>query len=145
LSQLHDVPMCRQRIDPGEWAACGGTALGDRAEGSDRACGMASLRMIMLAKADRLADLVAAGEAALVAGWPGSWHTATTGTTTSSSAARNRCSSPTYQPGAGGLTEVFTLWVSMMTAVGSAARPSFTRARAVRGRLQEAALPLLSL
>ena len=41
--------MCRQRIDPGEWAAHGGTSLGDRAEWSDRACGMASLRMIMLA------------------------------------------------------------------------------------------------
>jgi hypothetical protein len=64
LSQLHDVPMCRQRIDPGEWAACGGNALGDRAEWSDRACGMASLRMIMLAylgDAPPLTELVVIG------------------------------------------------------------------------------------
>jgi hypothetical protein len=41
--------MCRQRIDPDEWARCGGHVLGDRAEWSDRACGMAALRMILLA------------------------------------------------------------------------------------------------
>jgi hypothetical protein len=57
--------MCRQRIDPDEWAACGGTvALGDRAEWSDRACGMASLRMILLAylgDAPPLTELVITG------------------------------------------------------------------------------------
>ena len=31
----------------------------------------------------------------------------------------------------GGLVEVFTLWVSMMAAVGSASRPALTRARPV--------------
>jgi hypothetical protein len=41
--------MCRQRIDPAEWDAHGGAVLGDRAEWSDRACGMAALRMILLA------------------------------------------------------------------------------------------------
>jgi hypothetical protein len=49
ISVLHDVPMCRQRISPGEWDACGGRDLGDRTEWSDRACGMAALRMILLA------------------------------------------------------------------------------------------------
>jgi hypothetical protein len=44
----HDLPMCRQRIDPAEWAEHGGTALGDVREWSDRACGMASLRMILI-------------------------------------------------------------------------------------------------
>jgi hypothetical protein len=56
--------MCRQRIDPGEWAACGGDALGDRAEWSDRACGMAALRMILLAylgDAPPLTELIMAG------------------------------------------------------------------------------------
>jgi hypothetical protein len=56
--------MCRQRIDPGEWAARGGAALGDRAEWSDRACGMASLRMILLAylgDAPPLTELVITG------------------------------------------------------------------------------------
>ncbi|MFJ2775727.1 glutamate ligase domain-containing protein [Kitasatospora sp. NPDC087315] len=45
----HHVPMCRQRIEPDEWERHGGAALGDRAEWSDRACGMAALRMILLA------------------------------------------------------------------------------------------------
>ncbi|MFB7377234.1 glutamate ligase domain-containing protein [Kitasatospora purpeofusca] len=45
----HRVPMCRQRIDHDEWERHGGAALGDRAEWSDRACGMAALRMILLA------------------------------------------------------------------------------------------------
>jgi hypothetical protein len=56
--------MCRQRIDPGEWAECGGTTLGDRAEWSDRACGMAALRMILLAylgDAPPLTELVMTG------------------------------------------------------------------------------------
>ncbi|MGX1560932.1 C39 family peptidase [Streptomyces sp. NPDC055506] len=41
--------MCRQRIDPTEWDLHGGWALGDRIEWSNRACGLASLRMILLA------------------------------------------------------------------------------------------------
>ncbi|MBO1418645.1 hypothetical protein J0670_29095 [Streptomyces sp. FH025] len=41
--------MCRQRIEPDEWERHGGAALGERAEWSDRACGMAALRMILLA------------------------------------------------------------------------------------------------
>jgi hypothetical protein len=41
--------MCRQRIDPAEWDAHDGQTLGDRAEWSERACGMAALRMILLA------------------------------------------------------------------------------------------------
>jgi ABC-type bacteriocin/lantibiotic exporter with double-glycine peptidase domain len=45
----HDVPMCRQRIDRLEWRSHGGCDLGDVAEWSDRACGMAALRMILLA------------------------------------------------------------------------------------------------
>jgi hypothetical protein len=56
--------MCRQRIDPAEWGAHGGTALGDRAEWSDRACGMAALRMILLAylgDAPPLTELVKTG------------------------------------------------------------------------------------
>ena len=66
MSQVHQVPMCRQRIDPGEWDAHGGAALGDRAEWSDRACGMAALRMILLAyrrSAPPLTELVALGVA----------------------------------------------------------------------------------
>lgn len=64
MSQHHDVPMCRQRIDPGEWAECRGIALGDRAAWSDRACGMAVLRMILLAylgDAPPLTELVMTG------------------------------------------------------------------------------------
>jgi hypothetical protein len=64
VSHVHQVPMCRQRIDPGEWDAHGGGALGDRAEWSDRACGMAALRMILLAyrrPAPPLTELVALG------------------------------------------------------------------------------------
>lgn len=56
--------MCRQRIDPGEWDRCGGQALGDRAEWSDRACGMAALRMILLAylgDAPPLTELILTG------------------------------------------------------------------------------------
>jgi hypothetical protein len=49
MSAVHDVPICRQRIDPDKWDEHGGHALGDRAEWSERACGMAALRMIMLA------------------------------------------------------------------------------------------------
>jgi hypothetical protein len=41
--------MCRQLIDPSEWDLHGGWALGDRIEWSNRACGMAALRMILLA------------------------------------------------------------------------------------------------
>ena len=75
VSRVHQVPMCRQRIDPGEWDAHGGGALGDRAEWSDRACGMAALRMILLAyrrPAPPLTELVALGvpEGALTGrGW----------------------------------------------------------------------------
>jgi hypothetical protein len=67
--------MCRQRIDPEEWDECGGAALGDRAEWSDRACGMAALRMILLAylaDAPPLTELVMTGvrEGALTGrGW----------------------------------------------------------------------------
>lgn len=56
--------MCRQRIDPAEWDAHGGAALGDHAEWSDRACGMAALRMILLAylgEAPPLTELVKTG------------------------------------------------------------------------------------
>ncbi|MFF4517280.1 C39 family peptidase [Streptomyces mirabilis] len=49
MSRVHDVPMCRQLIAPEEWALHGGWALGDRLEWSNRACGLASLRMILLA------------------------------------------------------------------------------------------------
>jgi hypothetical protein len=64
LSKIHEVPMCRQRIDPAEWGTHGGAALGDRAEWSDRACGMAALRMILLAylgDAPPLTELVKTG------------------------------------------------------------------------------------
>jgi hypothetical protein len=63
---VHDVPMCRQRIDPEEWHAHGGAGLGDVAEWSDRACGMAALRMILVAfgqPAPPLTELVQAGVA----------------------------------------------------------------------------------
>jgi hypothetical protein len=56
--------MCRQRIDPGEWAEYGGDALGDHFEWSHRVCGMASLRMILLAylgDAPPLTELVVTG------------------------------------------------------------------------------------
>ncbi len=49
MPRVHDVPMCRQLIDPAEWDLHGGWALGDRTEWSNRACGLASLRMILLA------------------------------------------------------------------------------------------------
>ncbi|MGI5255650.1 C39 family peptidase [Actinacidiphila glaucinigra] len=41
--------MCRQLIPLEEWDAHGGWTLGDRLEWSNRACGMAALRMILLA------------------------------------------------------------------------------------------------
>jgi hypothetical protein len=62
--QVHDVPMCRQRIDPAEWEAHGGPELGDCAAWSDRGCGMAALRMILLAylgDAPPLTELVKTG------------------------------------------------------------------------------------
>ncbi|WP_369186464.1 C39 family peptidase [Streptomyces sp. R08] len=49
MPHVHAVPMCRQLIDPAEWDQHGGWALGDRTEWSNRACGLASLRMILLA------------------------------------------------------------------------------------------------
>ncbi|MEV5950377.1 C39 family peptidase [Streptomyces sp. NPDC051993] len=49
MPRVHEVPMCRQLIDPDEWDLHGGWALGDRLEWSNRACGLASLRMILLA------------------------------------------------------------------------------------------------
>ena len=64
MSRVHQVPMCRQRIDPAEWDAHGGPVLGDCAEWSDRACGMAALRMILLAylgDAPPLTELVKQG------------------------------------------------------------------------------------
>jgi Peptidase_C39 like family len=64
VAKVHDVPMCRQRIEPREWDQHGGPQLGDRAEWSDRACGMAALRMILLAylgTAPTLTELVQAG------------------------------------------------------------------------------------
>jgi hypothetical protein len=56
--------MCRQLIEPAEWADHDGHALGDRLEWSDRACGMAALRMILLAylgDAPPLTELVKLG------------------------------------------------------------------------------------
>ncbi|MDQ0605810.1 ABC-type bacteriocin/lantibiotic exporter with double-glycine peptidase domain [Streptomyces canus] len=47
--RVHDVPLCRQLIDPAEWDLHGGWALGDRIQWSNRACGLASLRMTLLA------------------------------------------------------------------------------------------------
>lgn len=49
MSVIHDVPMCRQLIPAEEWEQHGGWTLGDRLEWSNRACGMAALRMILLA------------------------------------------------------------------------------------------------
>lgn len=48
MPRVHEVPMCRQLIAPAEWDLHGGWALGDRTEWSNRACGLASLRMILL-------------------------------------------------------------------------------------------------
>lgn len=62
--RVHSVPMCRQRIDPREWRASGGTDLGPVAEWSDRACGMAALRMVLTAchqPAPSLTELVTTG------------------------------------------------------------------------------------
>ena len=64
--RAHAVPMCRQRIDAGEWHAHEGTGLGPAAEWSDRACGMAALRMILTAchqPAPSLTELVKTGVA----------------------------------------------------------------------------------
>lgn len=58
--------MPAQRIDPHEWQELGGTALGPVAEWSDRACGMAALRMILTASgqhAPPLTELVTTGVA----------------------------------------------------------------------------------
>ncbi|MEY9873318.1 ABC-type bacteriocin/lantibiotic exporter with double-glycine peptidase domain [Streptacidiphilus sp. MAP12-33] len=49
MPQLFDIPLFRQRITPTEWEQYGGSILGDCAEWSDRACGMACLRMILTA------------------------------------------------------------------------------------------------
>jgi len=49
VPHVHDVPMCRQLIDAAEWDLHGGWALGDRTEWSNRACGIAAVRMILLA------------------------------------------------------------------------------------------------
>ncbi|MFD4542501.1 C39 family peptidase [Streptomyces bauhiniae] len=49
MPRVHDVPLCRQLIDPAEWDLYGGWALGDRIEWSNRACGLASLRAILIA------------------------------------------------------------------------------------------------
>jgi hypothetical protein len=46
---VHDVPVCRQRITPEEWQEQAGWSLGDRIEWSGRACGIACLRMLLLA------------------------------------------------------------------------------------------------
>ncbi|PZG31053.1 hypothetical protein C1I98_30460 [Spongiactinospora gelatinilytica] len=56
--------MCRQLIDPAEWDRHQGWTLGDRLEWSNRACGMAALRMILLAygkDAPTLTELVKLG------------------------------------------------------------------------------------
>ena len=56
--------MGRQRIDPAEWDANGGAVLGSHAEWSDRACGIAALRMILLAyrgTAPPLTELIKTG------------------------------------------------------------------------------------
>jgi hypothetical protein len=49
MPRLHPVPMCRQRISEAEWQDDAGDELGDRIEWSDRVCGMACVRMILLA------------------------------------------------------------------------------------------------
>lgn len=62
----HDVPMCHQQIDAAEWQQHGGAELGSAEEWSNRVCGMASLRMILLAQdqqAPCLTQLVKAGVA----------------------------------------------------------------------------------
>lgn len=75
MPHAHDVPMCRQLIDPAEWDLYGGWALGDRMEWSNRACGMAALRMILLAygrEAPALTELLKLGvkhEALTPRGW----------------------------------------------------------------------------
>ncbi|MFE6098987.1 C39 family peptidase [Streptomyces laurentii] len=49
MPRVHEVPLCRQLIEPAEWDLHGGWALGDRIEWSNRVCGLASLRMVLLA------------------------------------------------------------------------------------------------
>ncbi|HEY0691925.1 MAG TPA: C39 family peptidase [Kribbella sp.] len=49
MPHVHDIPLCRQLINAAEWDLHGGSALGDRTEWSNRACGMAAVRMILLA------------------------------------------------------------------------------------------------
>ncbi|MFF3069229.1 glutamate ligase domain-containing protein [Kitasatospora sp. NPDC057936] len=49
MLHVHQVPMCRQLVPVEEWEQQGGTDLGDRLTWSNRACGMAALRMILLA------------------------------------------------------------------------------------------------
>jgi hypothetical protein len=49
MSHIHAVPMVRQLITPQEWEQHDGKMLGDRLEWSNRACGPASLRMLLLA------------------------------------------------------------------------------------------------
>ncbi len=75
MSYVHDVPMCRQLIDPAEWDQHSGGDLGERMEWSNRACGMAALRMILLAHqrpAPTVTELVKLGvdrEALTPRGW----------------------------------------------------------------------------
>lgn len=64
VSVVHDVPLCRQRIEEAEWDQQSGWSLGDRVEWSDRACGVADLRMILLAygrEAPTVTELVKLG------------------------------------------------------------------------------------
>ncbi|WP_405968881.1 C39 family peptidase (plasmid) [Streptomyces sp. NBC_00015] len=67
--------MCPQLVPQEEWEEHGGWALGDRAEWSNRACGMAALRMILLAykgTAPTVTELLKLGEksgARVKAGW----------------------------------------------------------------------------
>jgi hypothetical protein len=67
--------MVRQLVDPAEWDLHGGWALGDRMEWSNRACGMAALRMILLAygrEAPSVTELLKLGvkhEALTERGW----------------------------------------------------------------------------
>lgn len=66
MSRIHDVPIVRQLVPADEWARDGGGALGDRMEWSNRACGVAALRMILLAHrrpAPSVTELVALGVA----------------------------------------------------------------------------------
>src|SRR5258708_20268876 len=58
--------MCHQQIDAAEWQQHGGAEVGSAEEWSNRVCGMASLRMILLAQGQEapcLTELVKAGVA----------------------------------------------------------------------------------